>query len=176
MCGDAHASASQGAVTRPGDVRSFGAGCVAEGARRPRHGGLRCVRGFVGVQRVSRAISGGPIQRDSLARISSRSGSTRTTPTQFGSSTCTTSASRFGTLHGSIDHRTVWRDGVPALEFSWEGSHDMDSASGRGLATRVGEFLEGRIFIHNGDDSSFKATERPASPVAAARRRRNRAR
>jgi hypothetical protein len=81
----------------------------------------------------------------------------------------------FGTVHGSIDYRTEWRDGESATEFSWEGSHDMDRASGLGWATRIGDQLEGRVFIHCGDDSAFTAVKRPASKRhAAGSRRRSR--
>jgi hypothetical protein len=65
---------------------------------------------------------------------------------------------QFGLVQGSLDCRTTTRDGRPAVEFSWDGSDEMDSVSGRGWAV-VDEdgCLRGRIFIHGGDDSAFFA-------------------
>ena len=47
------------------------------------------------------------------------------------------------------------------------GQSDTDSACGRGWANVVENELVGRIFIHNGDDSAFRATKRslPASEM-----------
>ena len=43
------------------------------------------------------------------------------------------------------------------LEFSWEGFDEGDSVSGRGWAILEGDKLNGRIYFHMGDDSSFVA-------------------
>lgn len=45
-----------------------------------------------------------------------------------------------------------------ASRFSWEGQDERDHACGRGWAvvTKDGE-LTGRIFLHLGDDSAFRA-------------------
>ena len=65
---------------------------------------------------------------------------------------------RFIAVEGWMDVRVGERDGRPGIEFSWEGKDEMDPASGRGWAT-VGPdgSLEGRIYFHMGDDSSFRA-------------------
>jgi hypothetical protein len=65
---------------------------------------------------------------------------------------------QFAYVTGSIDYRLVEREGMPWVEWSWEGSEEMDQVSGRGWAV-VGEdgLLRGRIFIHDGDDSGFEA-------------------
>lgn len=67
----------------------------------------------------------------------------------------------FGTVEGSIDYRIAQRDGQPALEFSWEGSAEIDPVCGRGWAGIVERRLEGRLFFHRGDDSAFTARRLP---------------
>ena len=64
---------------------------------------------------------------------------------------------QFGLVHGWLDCRFGKRDGNPLVEFSWAGQDEMDDASGRGWAVLTDDELKGRLFIHNGDDSSFKA-------------------
>src|SRR5215210_4455390 len=65
---------------------------------------------------------------------------------------------RFIAVEGWMDIREVERDGRPGIEFSWEGNDECDPASGRGWATlALDGSLEGRIFLHLGDDSSFRA-------------------
>jgi hypothetical protein len=63
----------------------------------------------------------------------------------------------FGYVHGSMDCRLTTREGLPAVEFSWEGNDEMDPAQGRGWAVLKGEELHGMIFFHGGDDSDFVA-------------------
>jgi hypothetical protein len=65
---------------------------------------------------------------------------------------------RFIAVEGSMDVRPADNGDPRAVEFSWEGRDELDQASGRGWAV-VGEddTLTGRIFIHHGDDSSFRA-------------------
>ena len=41
--------------------------------------------------------------------------------------------------------------------FSWDGNDECDHASGFGDFTCDGDILTGRIYIHDGDDSSFVA-------------------
>ncbi len=69
---------------------------------------------------------------------------------------------QFGYVQGAIDYREVERDGKPAVEFTWEGNSEMDPASGRGWAALNEEELEGEIFIHDGDDSAFRAIRKQA--------------
>jgi hypothetical protein len=68
---------------------------------------------------------------------------------------------QFGTVHGWIDYRLTSRDGREAVEFSWEGQSDTDHGCGRGWAVLDAASLEGRLFIHGGDDSSFVARRCP---------------
>ncbi len=65
---------------------------------------------------------------------------------------------RFIAVEGWMDIRRVQRDGHPGIEFSWDGKDDCDDATGRGWATVEGDgSLFGRIYIHGGDDSAFRA-------------------
>jgi hypothetical protein len=66
---------------------------------------------------------------------------------------------QFGYVSGNIDYREGTRDGVPCVEWSWEGYDEMDPASGRGWAVLKDNNLHGRIYFHNGDDSGFEATQ-----------------
>lgn len=65
---------------------------------------------------------------------------------------------QFGTVRGWLDCRYGQQNGLPVVEFSWDGESDNDRGCGRGRATLVDERLEGHIFIHCSEDSSFKAT------------------
>ncbi len=67
---------------------------------------------------------------------------------------------RFGfiAVDGWLDCRPVERNGRPGVEFTWEGSDEGDQVSGRGWAVLVDdETIEGHLFFHMGDDSSFRA-------------------
>ncbi len=78
---------------------------------------------------------------------------------------------RFIAVEGGLDCRFGEVDGRPSVEFSWMGADDRDAACGRGWA-RLQEdgSLAGKIFIHDGDDSSFTAT-RLNEPQRRAQRR-----
>ena len=80
---------------------------------------------------------------------------------------------QFGLVEGWIDCRFSTRDGDPFVEFSWEGRDERDPTCGRGWATLKPQHgLEGRLFIHQGDDSGFKA----AADVVRPKRRTRKAR
>ena len=50
------------------------------------------------------------------------------------------------------------RDAIDRVEFTWEGVDEGDQVNGRGGASLVDdETIEGRVFFHLGDDSSFRA-------------------
>src|SRR5271169_6167084 len=68
----------------------------------------------------------------------------------------------FGNVQGQMDCRQTTRDGEPALEWSWDGSAEMDAAQGRGWAVLKGNALHGMIFFHGGDDSEFVARKEKA--------------
>jgi hypothetical protein len=63
----------------------------------------------------------------------------------------------FCCVHGEMDCHLTTRDGVPALEWSWDGNDEMDAALGRGWAVLKGDELHGEIFFHGGDSSEFVA-------------------
>ncbi|AMY08824.1 hypothetical protein LuPra_02030 [Luteitalea pratensis] len=63
----------------------------------------------------------------------------------------------FIAVEAQLDYRVVVRDGLPAIEFSFEGFDEGDQVMGRGWAVLEGERLRGRLFFHHGDDSSFVA-------------------
>jgi hypothetical protein len=64
----------------------------------------------------------------------------------------------FIAVRGWLDCRPVERDSRPGVEFSWEGVDEGDQVSGRGWAALVGHArIEGHLFFHMGDDSSFEA-------------------
>jgi hypothetical protein len=70
----------------------------------------------------------------------------------------------FGYVHGQMDFRLTSRDGVPAVEWTWDGNDEMDPAQGRGWAVMKARELHGMIFFHCGDDSGFVA-----KPITAKR-------
>ena len=67
---------------------------------------------------------------------------------------------RFVAVEGRADIREVERDGRPGIEFSWDGNDECEPANGRGWATlRRDGSLSGRIYMHGGDDSAFRAVQ-----------------
>src|SRR5262245_35086651 len=65
---------------------------------------------------------------------------------------------QFGTVRGWLDCRFEERGGAEVVEFSWEGENDNDPGCGRGWAGVRKDRLEGRLYIHGGDDSGFVAS------------------
>ncbi len=64
---------------------------------------------------------------------------------------------QFGTVSGGIHARLRTIGEATFIEWSWEGQNDNDPGCGRGWAKMAGDELEGRIYIHSGDDSAFSA-------------------
>jgi hypothetical protein len=93
-------------------------------------------------------------------------------------------------IGASIDYRVEQRDDATVLEFSWSGFDEMDATSGRAWARIDGDTMRGKLFIHQGDESTFvarrergaqrvstsKAPRRPGGPAARTRRGRPRQR
>jgi hypothetical protein len=73
-------------------------------------------------------------------------------------------------IEAELDYRVVQREGLPAIEFSFEGFDEGDRISGRGWAILDGEQLRGHLFIHQGDDSGFTAARGKVSPRRRHRR------
>ena len=64
----------------------------------------------------------------------------------------------FIAVRGGMDCRVVEHDGRTVVEFSWEGHEEGEQVSGRGWAARLDDAsLEGRIYMHLGDYSGFRA-------------------
>jgi hypothetical protein len=76
---------------------------------------------------------------------------------------------RFIAVEGQMNCRYGSRDGKPLVEFTWDGNDECDPATGSGWAVVDGEALCGRIFIHLGDASNFRAVR--GRPRAAKSRR-----
>lgn len=65
----------------------------------------------------------------------------------------------FIAVRGWLDYRPVERAGHVGVELTWDGLDEGDHVSGRGSASVVDdETIEGHLFFHLGDDSSFRAT------------------
>jgi hypothetical protein len=71
---------------------------------------------------------------------------------------------QFGTVSGSLHCGFREVGGETFVEWSWQGQSDTDPGCGRGWANLVNGELVGRIFIHAGDDSAFRAT-RQTRPI-----------
>jgi hypothetical protein len=67
-----------------------------------------------------------------------------------------------------LDYRVVQRDGLPAIEFTFDGIDEDDRVGGHGWAEVTGHELHGRIFFHQGDDSALTACR--TAPVTRQRR------
>ena len=65
---------------------------------------------------------------------------------------------RFVAIEAGVDYRPGVRDGLPAVEFSFDGNDESDRISGRGWAVLTAGTLRGRVFLHDGDESAFSAT------------------
>jgi hypothetical protein len=77
----------------------------------------------------------------------------------------------FAAVQADVDYRVGLRDGLPAVEFSFEGADEGTPVSGRGWAALHDQQLRGRLFTHRGDESAFTAIRSPNRP---ARRRSTR--
>ncbi len=60
-------------------------------------------------------------------------------------------------IGASIDYRVEQRGDALVLEFSWSGFDEMDATSGRAWARIDGDTMRGKLFIHQGDESTFVA-------------------
>ena len=60
-------------------------------------------------------------------------------------------------IEATLDYRVSQRDGDWLVEFSWSGFDEGDEVSGRGSARIQGGLLKGKLFIHQGDSSTFVA-------------------
>jgi len=66
---------------------------------------------------------------------------------------------QFGAVEADLDCRIEDLSTQQRLEFSFQGFDEGDPISGRGWVTVSGSEMTGRIFIHHGDESGFKAVK-----------------
>ncbi len=66
---------------------------------------------------------------------------------------------QFGYVHGFMDCEYTIRDNNTFVEFSWIGNDEIDLSNGRGYAVIKDNILNGKIFIHNADNSKFIAKQ-----------------
>lgn len=78
---------------------------------------------------------------------------------------------QFGAVRGWIDYRLGVMGEAVRVELSWEGFNDSDASCGRAWATVTDGRLEGRFYLHNGDDSAFTATRIAQKPPGLKPRR-----
>ncbi len=64
---------------------------------------------------------------------------------------------QFGLVQAQIDGKIVSAESPSRVAFTWSGFDKNDPIHGRGWLTATGNQAEGRIFIHLGDESGFKA-------------------
>jgi len=69
-------------------------------------------------------------------------------------------------VHGYLDCRYVGH----RVEFSWAGDDDGTLASGRGWAEVNGDAMNGMLFFHDGDETTFAAKKDTANKSTALRR------
>ncbi|NQU42766.1 hypothetical protein HQ520_05740 [bacterium] len=72
-----------------------------------------------------------------------------------------TGSFEFGAVQGEMDSRVEQTaTGDLRLAFSWAGSDECDSVSGRGWAKVGGKEMTGHIAFHLGDESGFRARKK----------------
>jgi len=60
-------------------------------------------------------------------------------------------------VQAEMDGRMESVDGASRFAFTWNGFDENDPVSGRGWLHVAGNQAEGKIFIHQGDDSGLNA-------------------
>ncbi len=75
---------------------------------------------------------------------------------------------QFGMVQGQMDCRLDERQSQ-RIDFTWHGFDEGDELAGRGHAEIVKDELHGRLYIHMGDDSAFRAFR----PLTAARKHKS---
>jgi hypothetical protein len=66
----------------------------------------------------------------------------------------------FGAVEVELDCRLESVNEIERLDFSFEGSDEGDPVCGRGWAQVLGKCMNGKIYFHMGDDSSFTAVRK----------------
>jgi hypothetical protein len=63
---------------------------------------------------------------------------------------------QFGMVQGQMDCKVDGRQSR-RIDFTWHGFDEGDELTGRGYAEIVDGELRGHIYVHNGDNSAFRA-------------------
>lgn len=63
---------------------------------------------------------------------------------------------QFGMVQAQLDYR-ISKASTSRIEFTWHGFDEGDEVAGRGHAEIVDGELHGHLYIHLGDDSTFRA-------------------
>ena len=67
---------------------------------------------------------------------------------------------QFGAVEAEVDGHLESINGVERLDFSLMGSDEGEEVCGRGWAEVIGRNMKGKIYFHQGDDSSFTAVKK----------------
>lgn len=67
---------------------------------------------------------------------------------------------QFGVVEAEVDCRLESINGDERLDFSLRGSEEGEEVCGRGWAVVIGRNMKGKIYFHQGDDSSFTAVKK----------------
>lgn len=70
---------------------------------------------------------------------------------------------KFCGMEAGVDYQLSERDGKPFIEFTWWEPHRLPHC-GRGWASIDGHTLQGKIYMHAGDHSDFKAVQVGSDP------------
>jgi hypothetical protein len=72
---------------------------------------------------------------------------------------------QFGLVTGFIDGEIVAYPDGSRFEFTWEGNDECDETAGSGwVRLKEADTLEGRLKIHHGDSSKFRAKRATTAP------------
>lgn len=66
---------------------------------------------------------------------------------------------KFGAINGQIDYVLEKTGNEERLEFTWDGTDEMDHVGGRGWIVLKDKGIYGRIFFYLGDNSWFRAVK-----------------
>jgi hypothetical protein len=72
---------------------------------------------------------------------------------------------QYGAVEADLEYRIEEIGGEQRLEFSFQGFDEGDPISGRGWAVVDGAVMTGQIYIHRGDEASFKAIKTSPAKV-----------
>jgi len=86
----------------------------------------------------------------------------------FGSGRC--GSFQFGLVQGEMDCR-IDRCSNRRIDFTWHGFDEGDELTGRGHAEIIDGELQGHLYVHQGDDSGFRAIRQAPQRKTAPKRK-----